>query len=100
MNFQGTIIAKTEKTEVWEYSTPKIYIVIEEIKNKHSNSIVVACFGDQVDLVKNVAIGSEVAIEYNSKASEHNGKYYQNNSIRKIEILSEAMVEHEEDIIF
>lgn len=101
MDFQWIITAKTEKTEVWQKSTPKVSIVVTEKKDQYPASILVDwMWDDKVELVENLKIGSEVAMIFNPRVTEYNDRFYQNNSWYKIEVLSEPVEDEVEDIPF
>ena len=90
MNFQGKIIAKTPEVNIWKNDTPKVSIVVEEIKDKYPESVLIDRMGDErVALVKYIEIGSEVSVIFNPRVTEYNDRHYQNNGGRKIEVLSE-----------
>lgn len=90
MNFQWVITAKTPVTEVWQNAMPKMSFIIEETWSKqYKDSLVIDAIKDKVDLVEKLPIGSEVAIQYNGRANEYNGKMYNGLSLWKLEVISE-----------
>jgi hypothetical protein len=94
MNFQGIVKVVTPKMTVGQKDTPKVSIVVEEIKDKYPESVLIDWMGDdKVALVEHLAVGSEVAVVYNSKVTEYNDRHYQNNGGRKLEVLSEPAEE-------
>lgn len=86
MEFTGKITFKGEKQFVWANSTPKLTVVLEENNAKEiKDSLVVDFLNDQkVALVENYREGDVITVSFNSRASEYNGKYYQNHNWRKV----------------
>lgn len=80
MQFTGTIINKTEKIEIGANNTPKISLILEEEGDKqYKDSIMIDWIGDEkVALVENLPIGSVITVHFNTRASEYNGRYYNN----------------------
>lgn len=101
MNFQWVITAKTPVTEVWQNAMPKMSFIIEETWSKqYKDSLVIDAIKDKVDLVEKLPIGSEVAIKYNGRANEYNGKMYNGLSLWNLEVISEPALEEQEDLPF
>jgi len=94
MNFQWIVKAVTPKIIVWQKDTPKISIVVEEIKDMYPESVLIDWMGEEkVALVEHLEVGSEVAVTFNARTSEYNYRFYQNNNWYIIETLSEPKLE-------
>lgn len=93
MNIRGKITAITEaqtgtgKNGEWAKRT---IVVTEETDGQYPNEFVLTLFksGEHIAYATdkfNYVVGSSVSVEYNVRANEHNGKWYGDNSIWKIE---------------
>lgn len=69
---------------VGEKQIAKAWLVLEEVKEQHPNSLYVDIFGDKTEWLTNYNVWDIVEIEYNTKAREYNGKWYNSVSARQI----------------
>lgn len=97
MELKGKIkhISEVQEGEGKNGAWAKRTIVITEDVSEHPNELVLSMFknGEHIDYVKdkfNYAIGDMVRVEYNTRANEHKGKWYGDNSIWKIEKVDSA----------
>lgn len=82
MQFTGRVISKSKPVPVW--SSTKVEVHIEEIKDKYPDSILVAFFWEKVSLTDDMDVGDTVGVEYNPKVTEYNERKYNNNNAWKI----------------
>ena len=80
MEFKWTIKFKSNETEVWANSTPKITIVVEENTEKqYKESVAIDFIGDEkVANARAVNVGDIVNVKFNLWASEYNWRYFNN----------------------
>lgn len=99
MQFKGNIIYKWELLHVWANSTAKQTIVLEEVTTKdQKDSLVIDFIWDaKVTLIANYNVWDVINVSFNSRASEYNGRYFQNLSGWKVEAIK---VQEQEDIPF
>lgn len=60
-------------------------LVIEEVKDKYPQSVVVKCGTKLYDQARMLKLGSTVTVNYNLKANEYQGKFYNNIEAWKLE---------------
>lgn len=79
MEYEGKIISMLDKQLVWANSLPKRSIVLEEITDKErKGGLVVDFLKEKVDLLDEFSLGDQVKVSINTKASEYNGRRYNN----------------------
>lgn len=80
MQFKGNITFKGEKIFVGANSTPKLSIVLEEETTRDiKDSMVIDFIGDQkVGMIESYNVWDVITVSFNSRASEYNGRYFQN----------------------
>ena len=71
----------TKKNEDWS----SVDLVLEEVKDKFPQSVVVKCGTKLYDQARMLKIGSMVTVHYNFKANEYQGKFYNNIEAWKLE---------------
>lgn len=57
-------------------------VVIEEVKDKYPDSILIDCFNKQEEVDK-LTVGAEVEAYYTTQAKEYNGRYFGSNNLWK-----------------
>ena len=67
-----TGVSKTGKT--WE----KQSILVEQSGTDYNKEVVISFFGDKVQKLKDIEVGSDVSVSINLSSREFNGKYYHN----------------------
>jgi hypothetical protein len=80
MQFTGKITVKTEKIFIGANNTPKLSLILEEAEDKqYKDSIMIDWIGDEkVALVENLPVGSTITVHFNTRATEYNGRHYNN----------------------
>ncbi len=91
MQFTGKITHKSERVTVWKNDTEKVFMVIEEQVDKYPNSIMIDFIGEKVSQTDNFSEWDIVEVEYNTRATEYNGKYYNNVGGWKIKLITKWM---------
>ena len=51
-----------------------------------NNEICIDCFGDKIELIKNLREGAEIEVKINLSSKEFKGRYYHNNSAWEINL--------------
>ena len=82
MQFTGRVISKSKPVPAW--TSTKVEVHLEEIKDKFPDSILVAFFWEKVSLTDDMDVGDTVGVEYNAKVTEYNDRKYNNNNAWKI----------------
>ncbi len=80
MQFTGRVTTKTPQITVGANNTPKISLIMEEDSEKqYKDSIMIDFVGEEkVALVDGIAEGSTITVSFNTRATEYNGRYYNN----------------------
>lgn len=80
MQFTGRVTTKTPQITVGANNTPKISLILEEDGEKqYKDTIMIDFVGDEkVALVDSVSEGSTITVSFNTRATEYNGRYYNN----------------------
>lgn len=97
-----TWISEVQEGEGKSGAWAKRTIVLTENVAEHPNKLVLSMFksGEHVDYAKdkfNYTLEDLVRVEYNTRANEHNGKWYGDNSIWKIEKVGNEAPAQEDD---
>lgn len=88
MNFKGRVINKLDKSGVSKKTNEpfkSFQYVIEETEGQYPQKGVFESFGDKVKELKE---GDEVAIEYNHRTNEYEGKFYGSCQIWRADVIS------------
>ena len=80
MQFTGRVTSKTPQITVGANNTPKISLIMEEDGEKqYKDTIMIDFVGDEkVALVESIMEGNTITVSFNTRATEYNGKYYNN----------------------
>lgn len=86
MQYEGKITTLLAKELVGANQLPKRTLVLEEITDKEWKGwLVVDFLKEKVDLLDEFAVGDQVRVSLNTRASEYNGRRYNNITCRRIE---------------
>ena len=93
LNFAGKIthISAPQTGEGKNGSWTKTTFIVEEVDGQYPNSLAFDAFNKQ-ELVDLLLIDRYVEVFYNSKATEVNGRCFNNNSVWKVEIKDNVSV--------
>ena len=91
MKFTGYIKSITNKELIGTNNTPKQSIVIEEVNdNEHKTSISIDFLGEEkVNQLDDINVGQVATVFYSIRATEYEGKCYNNINGWKIEALAQ-----------
>ncbi len=80
MQFTGRVLTKTLQITVGANNTPKISLIMEEDSEKqYKDSIMIDFVGEEkVALVDGISEGSTITVSFNTRATEYNGRHYNN----------------------
>lgn len=87
MKFTWKITHKTEEIFVGQNWTPKMSVLLEEAEEKqYKDSVLIDFMGEEkVAQVKWLNLWQVVTVSFNLRASEYNGKHYNNLSGRRVD---------------
>jgi len=66
-----------------------------ETQDEYNPHICITTFGDNIENIKNIKIGTEITAHINVGSKEYNGRYYHNINLWKIE--TETQTENKKD---
>lgn len=88
MQYEGKITTMLEKQLVWANQLPKRSIVLEEITDKEWKwGLVIDFLKEKVDMLDEFKVWDQVRVSINTRASEYNGRWYNNITGWRIEAL-------------
>ena len=86
MQFLWTVKVIWPRIVVGQNNTAKVTVVFEEKNDRDfKDSLSIDFLGEKADLIDQVSEGEELTVFFNFRATEFNGKYYNNLSGWKIE---------------
>jgi hypothetical protein len=76
MQFTVKITYISELDHVGQKATPKQYIVMEEIKDKYPNKIIIEFMGDKTEQLSHIKLGDTCIVDFNTSVNEYQGRHY------------------------
>ena len=86
MIFEGIITYIGNKETVWQNALLKQSFIVQENTDKeYKNSLMVDVFKEKTDMLNDLWVWDWVKVSLSLRATEYNGRYFNNVSARKIE---------------